>query len=159
MSPSLLLPFNPLYFIALISAVASAILTILNKLLVDQDRMKEIQKYVKDYNKRYMKAVKEKNTEEQKQLDNEKSKMMQMQHEMMKMQMPVFASLLPFFAVFILLGKINDANAWGEFVNLPWGSLVPLFGFANGKLGWLGWYILSSFAFTTGFRKALNLAS
>ncbi len=159
MSPSLVLPFNPLFFIAAISAVASAILTILNKLLVDQDRMKEIQKYVKDYNARYMKAVKEKNTEEQKQLDTEKPKMMQMQHEMLKMQMPVFASLLPFFAVFILLGKIDGANAWGEFVNLPWGSFIPFLGFENGKLGWLGWYILSSFSFTTAFRRALNLAT
>ena len=156
---SLLIPFDPLIFISIISGVASAILAILNKLLVDQDRLKEIQKYVADHNKRQMKAFKEKNDAELKALEPEKAKVMQMQHEMMKMQMPVFASLLPFFAVFIVLGKIADANAWGEFITLPWGSAIPLFGMKNGELGWLGWYILCSFPLTTAFRKALRLTN
>ena len=156
---SLLIPFDPLVFIFIISGVASAILAILNKMLVDQDRLKEIQKYVADHNKRQMKAHKEKNDAELKALEPGRAKVMQMQHEMMKMQMPVFASLLPFFAVFIVLGKIADANAWGEFITLPWGSAIPLFGMKNGVLGWLGWYILCSFPLTTAFRKALRLTN
>lgn len=159
MSPSFAIPVSPLPFIFLVAVVVSAILAILNKVLVNQERMKEIQKHVGDYNKRYMKAVREKNEAELKQMEGEKQKVMQMQHEMFKMQMPVFASLMPFFVVFIVLGKIADANAWGEFIKLPWGSALPLFGFKNGTLGWLGWYILSSFPMTTAFRRALGMTN
>ena len=156
---TLALSVNPLFFIFLVAGVVSALLAIINKVLVDQNRLKEIQKFVSEYNKRYMKAAKEKNEAELKQLEGDKQKVMQMQHEMFKMQMPVFASLLPFFVVYIVLGKISVASGWGEFINLPWGSFIPFLGFENGKLGWLGWYILSSFPLTTLFRKALGLAN
>lgn len=148
---------HAILFIFLVGVMASAILTIINKLLVNQGRMKEIQKYVSDYNKKLMKATKEKDEVTIKALDGEKQKVMQMQGEMMKMQLPVFASLIPFFVVFYVLGNISTSNNWGEFIKLPWGSAVPLFGMANGKLGWLGWYILTSIPMTSLFRKALGV--
>ena len=150
-------PENAMLFIFLIGVVASAILTIVNKLLVNQERLKEIQKYVGDYNKKLMKATREKNEAEIKALEPEKEKVMQMQSEMMKMQLPVFASLLPFFVVFGVLGKIATANQWGQFIDLPWGSIVPFLGMGDGKLGWLGWYIMTSFPMTSLFRRALGV--
>ena len=154
---SLLAKENAMLFIFIIGVVASAILTIVNKLLVNQARVKEIQGYVSDYNKKLMQATKEKNEETIKALDGEKQKVMQMQSEMMKMQLPVFAALIPFFIVFGVLGKVATSHQWGEFINLPWGSAIPLFGLANGKLGWLGWYIFTSIPMTSVFRRALGV--
>ncbi|HIK00506.1 TPA: DUF106 domain-containing protein [archaeon] len=148
---------NAMLFIFIIAMVASAILTIINKLLVNQERLKEIQKYVSDYNKKLMQATKEKNQEAIKALEDEKQKVMQMQSEMMKMQLPVFAALIPFFVVFAVLGNIADSNQWGQFINLPWGNVIPFLGLGDGKLGWLGWYILASFPMTSVFRRSLGV--
>jgi len=91
---------NAMLFIFLVAVVASAILTIITKLLVNQGRMQEIQKYVKEYNKKLMAATKAKDEAALKNLEGEKDKVMQMQGEMMKMQMPVFGAMIPFFVVF-----------------------------------------------------------
>ncbi len=148
---------NAMLFIFIIAIIVSAILTIINKLLVNQERVKEIQKYVSEYNKKLMQATKEKNQEAVKALEGEKQKVMQMQSELMKMQLPVFAALIPFFAVFAVLGNIADSNQWGQFINLPWGSVIPFLGLADGKLGWLGWYILTSIPMTSVFRRSLGV--
>ncbi len=154
---SLLSSEHAMLFIFLITVVITAIMTIVNKVLVNQERLKEIQKYVADHNKRNMKAIKEKNEEEMKKLSDEKPKIMQMQSEMMKMQMPMFAAMLPFFVVFIVLGKIAATQNWGEFMTLPWGNAIPIWGLANGKLGWLGWYIFCSVPLTSVFKKVMGV--
>ncbi len=155
---SLLAKENAMLFIFIIGIIAAATLTILNKVLVNQERMKEIQKYVSDYNKKLMAATKSKDEAELKNLEGEKSKVMQMQSEMMKMQLPVFASIIPFFAVFAVLGSISDSNQWGQFINLPWGGAISFLGLEDGKLGWLGWYIMTSIPMTTLFRRVLSLS-
>lgn len=145
----------PMYFIMVVSIVLSMILTLVNKLLIDQERMKEIQKRVTAYNKKLMKATKAQDKEELDQLGKEKPQIMKMQSEMMKMQMPMFASMLPFFVVFFLLRRLADNMEWGQFMALPTDPFTwPLFG---AGLTWLGWYILCSLPFTSLFRKVLGV--
>lgn len=147
----------PLFFIMSISIVLSLILTVVNKVLVDQERVKEIQEKVKAYNKKLMKATRENNQEEKTKLEKEKPNIMKLQSELMKMQMPVFASMLPFFVVFFLMRKLAVSMEWGAFVNLPSILHLPFLGLGDGTLTWLGWYILCSLPFTSLFRKVLGV--
>jgi len=142
----------PLFFIMGVAIVLSAILTIVNKLLVDQNRMKELQAETKKYQKRLMAATKAGDQEELKKIEKDKPKINQMQSEMMKMQMPIFASMLPFFVVFYILRTWADKAAWGEFVMLPF--KMPI---AGTTMTWLGWYIMCSLPFSTFFRKVFGV--
>ena len=148
------IPIDPIYFILIISAVISLTLTLVNKLVVDQNRLKEIQKEVKEHNKKLMKANREKDQASIDKLTKDKARVMELQSEMMKMQMPVFASTFPFIIVFFLLKKLALSMAWGAFVLLPFN--VPILNIGN-SFTWLGWYIMCSLPFTSLFRKILNV--
>jgi len=147
---------TPTLFIFLVGTVIAALMTVVNKFFIDQDRMKEIQLTMKKHNKKLMKATKAQDTEALKSLDIDKPKIMQMQKEMMKMQMPVFISTLPLLVIFMLLRKLAESQAWGEFLIIPWAEtiVIPIFG---PSLGWLGWYILVSLVMTTFFRKITDI--
>lgn len=144
----------PMYFIMVVSAVISLILALVTKVLIDQDRMKDIQKEVKVYNQKLMKATREKDQKVLDKLGKEKSKIMGLQNEMMKMQMPMFASMLPFFVVFYFLRQFATAQGWGEFIMLPF--MINVLNIGN-SFTWLGWYILCSMPFTVLFRKFLGV--
>lgn len=156
---------NPTYFIMGVAILISLILTLVNMFVINQKRMKEINSEVKAYNKKLMKATRKNNQEELDKLKKKKPQIMQLQQELMKMQMPMFLSMLPFFVVFLLLRRLAEAQAWGEFLLFPWcpslaaasaGTCfaLPLFG---ASLGWLGWYIVCSMPFTSFFRKLLGV--
>jgi uncharacterized membrane protein (DUF106 family) len=145
---------NPVLFIAIVSGVLSLILTLVNKVIVDQGRMKELQKKVSVYNKELMKASKSNDTAKVAQLNKDKPQIMQMQREMMQMQMPMFMSMVPFIIIFIFLRKLADAMAWGVIMDLPFN--LPIMGI-NNSFTWLGWYILCSLPFTALFRKVLGV--
>jgi len=144
----------PVFFIMLVAITLSLVLTLVNKKLVDQNRLKEIQTRVNSYNKKLMKASKGQDQETLNKLSSEKPAIMQLQSEMMKMQLPVFASMLPFFLVFMGLRRLAVSMAWGEFIVLPF---TVNFLSIGGSLSWLGWYIMCSFPFTSIFRKLLDV--
>ncbi len=146
----------PTAFILIVAIIISALLTVVNKVVIDQKRMKEINTKVKAYNKRLMKATREKNEPELQRLAKEKPVIMQMQQELMKMQMPLFISMIPFFIVFYLLKILANAQNWGQWLLFPWHASLslPLFG---RDLGWLGWYVVCSMPFTSFFRKLLGV--
>jgi len=145
---------QPVLFIGIISIVMSSILTLVNKVIVDQGRMKEIQKRVSSYNKTLMKATKANDQAKVAEMNKEKPQIMQMQQEMMKMQMPMFMSMVPFIIVFMLLKKLAVAMDWGVIIQLPFN--LPILGI-NNSFTWLGWYILCSLPFTALFRKILGV--
>ena len=144
----------PMYFIMVVAAVLSFTLALINKVLIDQDRMNEIQNDVKVYNKKLMKATREKDQKVIDKLNKEKPNIMAMQNEMMKMQMPMFASMLPFFVVFYVLRTVATGQNWGEFMQLPF--TINILNIGN-SFTWLGWYILCSLPFTVLFRKFLGV--
>tara|TARA_Y100000310_G_scaffold343171_1_gene449624 strand:- start:58 stop:513 length:456 start_codon:yes stop_codon:yes gene_type:complete len=145
---------SPILLVGMISAVLSLILTLVNKVIVDQGRMKEIQKKVSSFNKELMRATKANDQAKVAEMNKEKPQVMQMQQEMMKMQMPMFMSMVPFIVVFIFLKKLAVSMDWGVIINLPFN--IPLLGI-NNSFTWLGWYILASLPFTVLFRKILGV--
>ena len=75
---------SPILLVGMISAVLSLILTLVNKVIVDQGRMKEIQKKVSSFNKELMRATKANDQAKVAEMNKEKPQVMQMQQEMMK---------------------------------------------------------------------------
>lgn len=144
----------PMLFIMVIAMVLSAIMAIVNTVLIDQKRMKEIQIDVKKHNKELIKATKAQDQDTLKRLEKEKPRINQLQGEMMKMQMPMFAAMLPFFVVFIVLRNLTDSLQLGEFVELP---AIIRGGWWGNTWTWLGWYIICSLAFSTLFRRILGV--
>jgi uncharacterized membrane protein (DUF106 family) len=144
----------PIVFIGTVSVVLSLILTLVNKVIVDQGRMKEIQKKVSVYNKELMKATKSKDQAKVAEMNKEKPQIMQMQQEMMKMQMPMFMSMVPFILVFMFLKRLAVSMDWGVIIQLPFN--LPVLGI-NNSFTWLGWYILCSLPLTALFRKILDV--
>ncbi|HIK01494.1 TPA: DUF106 domain-containing protein [archaeon] len=146
---------SPMYFIMVVSAVLTLILSLVNKVFTDPDRMKEIQATMKSYNKELMAATRAKDNEKLEKLQKDKPKISQMQQEMMKMQKPIFLSMIPFLVVFYFLGKLATGQGWGEFIQLPF--TISLFSVGN-DLTWIGWYMWCSLPFTMLFRKALGIS-
>jgi len=144
----------PMLFILVIAAILSLILSLVSKILVDQDRMKEIQKEMKAHNKKLMAATKAQDKDALAKLDKDKPRIMSMQSEMMKMQMPMFGAMLPFFVVFWALRSVSDSMEWGEFVSLP---AILQGGWWGSEWTWLGWYILCSLSFSSLFRRILGV--
>ncbi len=86
--------------VALIAAAVSAGSMLFQKKMVNQDRVDEIKAKMKDYNKRYRKALKEKNEKKIKELEKEGKEVTMMSAELMKHSLkPTMYTLLPILIV------------------------------------------------------------
>ncbi|NPA63084.1 MAG: DUF106 domain-containing protein [Methanococci archaeon] len=173
---------HPALAILFIAIIVSLIINLATKLLVDQERVAELKREIQEYQVKFKKMSK--NPEMMQKLQEEQQKMMQLNAELMKMSLkPMIYTWVPIILIFIYLrhvygfgGIYQELNpGWnGVVVYLPtilskilfinfwhWlGSLIYKGGFkivSNSALGWLGWYILCSFATSTVLRKILGI--
>ena len=173
---------HPALAILIIAIIVSLIINIATKLLVDQERVAELKKELKEYQAKLKKASRD--PEMLKKLQEEQQKYMQINAELMRLSFkPMIYTWLPIILIFIYLrhvygfgGIYQELNpSWnGVVVYLPtilskillvnfWHWLGSMFykgGFkivSNTALGWLGWYILCSFATSTVLRKVLGI--
>ncbi|MBU6998781.1 MAG: DUF106 domain-containing protein [Theionarchaea archaeon] len=120
--------------------------------LVDQDKLKTIRKEMSDYQSRMLQAQKTGNKKELRKLEARGKKVKEQQAEMTGMTMkPMMITLVP---IMVFFGWVRSQPAAASLViDLPF--TLPYFG---STLGWLGWYFLCSFFFSTAFRKVLDMA-
>ncbi|WP_456372025.1 EMC3/TMCO1 family protein [Methanocaldococcus sp.] len=172
----------PAIAILVIAIIVSLIVNIATKLLVDQEKVAKLKKEIQEYQIKMKKMAK--NPEMLEKLQEEQQKYMQMSAELMKMSFkPMIYTWLPIILIFIYLRHVYGFGGvymelhpnWnGVVVYLPiilskillinfwhWlGSLIYKGGFkivSNTALGWLGWYILCSFATSTVLRKIFGI--
>ncbi|MEO2116855.1 MAG: EMC3/TMCO1 family protein [Methanocaldococcus sp.] len=173
---------HPALAILIIAIIVSLIINIATKLLVDQKRVAELKKEIQEFQVKFKKMSK--NPEMLEKLQEEQQRIMQLNAELMKMSFkPMIYTWLPIILIFIYLrhvygfgGVYQELNpGWnGVVVHLPiilskilfvnfWHWLGSIFykgGFkivSDTALGWLGWYILCSFATSTVLRKILGI--
>jgi uncharacterized membrane protein (DUF106 family) len=173
---------HPALAILIIAIIVSLIINITTKLLVDQERVAELKREIKEYQARLKKASRD--PEMLKKLQEEQQKYMQINAELMRMSFkPMIYTWLPIILIFIYLRHVYGFGGiyqelipgWnGVVVYLPiilskillidfWhglGSILYKGGFkivSDTALGWLGWYILCSFATSTVLRKVLGI--
>ena len=173
---------HPALAILIIAIIVSLIINITTKLLVDQERVAELKREIKEYQAKLKKASRD--PEMLKKLQEEQQKYMQINAELMRMSFkPMIYTWLPIILIFIYLRHVYGFGGiyqelipgWnGVVVYLPiilskillidfWhglGSILYKGGFkivSDTALGWLGWYILCSFATSTVLRKVLGI--
>jgi len=169
-------PNNPMFGaiigVFIISTIVAFLITLANKLLVDQDRLQLIQKEMKEYQQEMMKAQKSGDPKLMKDVQKKQSKFMELQKEMMFNSFkPMIVTFVPIIIVFYWLA--GNPIISHIYVQLPtfgyYLFLVPFFQWIAklfypvgaitpfATIAWLGWYIMVSFAMSMVFRKFLGL--
>lgn len=167
-------PTNPMFGaivgVFLIATIVAFIITLANKLMVDQDRLQFLQKEMKEYQQEMMKAQKSGDTKEMEKVKKRQSEFMELQKEMMFNSFkPMIVTFVPIIIIFYWMAQSPVITQF--YVQLPtvayYVLLVPLFhmfyhpsSFVPANIlaiEWLGWYILSSFAMSLIFRKLMGL--
>ena len=162
-------PTNPALTVLIIAFIVSLITTVANKYLVDQDAVNEHQVKMKDLNKRMRDAQKRGDGKELAKIQAEQTEMMKDQTAMMSNQMkPMIVTFVPIILIFFWMrsSAISDLV-----IILPqtvyWVTLTPLWHALGGVLyggkatipygiGWLLWYMICTFGMSQILRKYLG---
>lgn len=165
-------PNNP-YFgaiigVFLIATLVAFVITVANKLLVDQDRLQFLQGEMKGFQSEMMKAQKSGDPKAMAEMQKKQAKFMDLQKEMMFNSFkPMIVTFVPIILIFYWMAGNPLINQL--YLNLPsfayYVLLVPIFhtfyhqsaGVPVMAVEWLGWYILCSFAMSFVWRKLLGL--
>ncbi|ADZ09051.1 protein of unknown function DUF106 transmembrane [Methanobacterium lacus] len=165
-------PNNP-YFgaiigVFLIATFVAFVITVANKLLVDQDRLQFLQGEMKGFQSEMMKAQKSGDPKAMAEMQKKQAKFMDLQKEMMFNSFkPMIVTFVPIILIFYWMAGNPLINHL--YLNLPsfayYVLLVPIFhtfyhqsaGVPVMAVEWLGWYILCSFSMSFVWRKLLGL--
>jgi len=161
-------PNNPIFAIFIIATIVAFVITLANKLLVNQDRLHFLQQEMKGFQQEAVQAQKSGDPKRMADMQKKQMDMMGQQKEMMFMSFkPMIVTFIPIILVFYWMAQ--EPHLSHLVINLPTFAyyilLVPIFhmfyhltpGTPVMSIGWLGWYILVSFAMSLVFRKYLGL--
>ncbi|MBZ9571582.1 DUF106 domain-containing protein [Methanobrevibacter sp. TMH8] len=168
------MPHNPMLTIFLISTIIAFVTTLANKLLVDQDEMEASRNEMKQFQEKMKEAQMSGDAKALAKAQAMQKDVMAKQSDMMKNSFkPLIVTLVPIMLMFWWMAQpTNPIN--GVLVHLPqfayyvllvplWQSLYGMFyGGANYipfVAGWLGWYIMCTFAMTQILRKFMGFKS
>jgi uncharacterized membrane protein (DUF106 family) len=162
---------GPMLTIVVIAIILAFIITIANKLLVDQDRLQYLQKEMKSFQQEMNEARKSNDPKALEKMQKKQMEFMDIQKEMMTNSFkPMIVTFIPILIVFGWIGANDILNnliitlpSFVYYVLLvPLWHAIPFYGGAPAEpmsITWLGWYILCSFAFSQIFRKLMGLKS
>ena len=161
-------PNNPIFAVFIIATIVAFVITLANKLLVNQDRLHFLQQEMKGFQQEAVQAQKSGDPKRMADMQKKQMDMMGQQKEMMFMSFkPMIVTFIPIILVFYWMAQ--EPHLSHLVINLPTFAyyilLVPIFhmfyhltpGTPVMSIGWLGWYILVSFAMSLVFRKYLGL--
>lgn len=165
-------PNNP-YFgaiigVFIIATLVAFVITLANKLLVDQDRLQFLQGEMKGFQSEMMKAQKSGDPKAMAAMQKKQAEFMDLQKEMMFNSFkPMIVTFIPIILIFYWMAGNPLINHL--YLNMPtftyYVLLVPIFhtfyhqspGIPVMAIEWLGWYILCSFSMSFVWRKLLGL--
>jgi uncharacterized membrane protein (DUF106 family) len=160
--------FGAIIGVFIIATVVAFVITVANKLLVDQDRLQFLQKEMKGFQQDMMAAQKSGDPKAMADMQKKQTEFMSLQKEMMFNSFkPMIVTFVPIIIIFYwMAGNPLINHMW---LNIPtfayYVLLVPIFhtfyhqsaGVPVLAIEWLGWYILCSFAMSLIWRKLLGL--
>jgi len=138
---------NPVIDILVISLLVSLFITIVNKYMGDQKKIKALKDEMKILRKKQKEVMKEKNPKKMQEIQQE---VMKKSMEQMKHTMNFKIMLVTMLPLFVALAAIRAAYT-------PFGKILNL-GIFGWELGWLGTYILFSIISSLIMKKILNVA-
>lgn len=160
--------FGAIVGVFIIATIVAFVITVANKLLVDQDRLQFLQQEMKGFQQDMMKAQKSGDPKAMADMQKKQAEFMNIQKEMMFNSFkPMVVTFVPIIIIFYWMASNPHINhMW---LNMPtvayYVLLVPIFhtfyhqsaGVPVFAIEWLGWYILCSFAMSMVFRKLMGL--
>ncbi|MDV0446737.1 hypothetical protein MsAg5_05890 [Methanosarcinaceae archaeon Ag5] len=161
MSPVLLLVGESNFFLLLSAmAILTAIYSsLIQKYLVDQNKMRDFQEKMKVYQKEMKEAQQTQNTYMLKKLEEQQAEMMEEQMTMMKQQFkPMFYIVIISLPLLMWAYYYIGGHPEAALVFPFWGTKLlsdKLFIFTY----WLYWYFISSLAFSQVLRKFMNITT
>ena len=168
-------PNNPMLTIFLIATIIAFVTTLANKLLVDQDAMEASRKEMKEFQEKMKEAQMSGDSKELAKAQAMQKDVMAKQSDMMKNSFkPLIVTMVPIMLMFWWMAQSTNP-IHGIRVHLPqfvyyillvpiWHSVYGMFLGGAGHYipfvaGWLGWYILCTFAMTQILRKFMGFKS
>ncbi len=156
---------KPIYAIFVIACIVSFISTLAYKLLVNQERLEYLKKEIQDFQQEMMKARKKGDPKDLEKLQKKQMEFMSLQKEMMTMSFkPMIVTFIPIIIIFAWLAHYYQNAVVAKLPNfIHTILLVDLWhwfyggGLPENTIGWLGWYILCSFAMSIIFRKYMGI--
>lgn len=161
-------PHNPMFTIFLISTIVAFVITLANKLLVDQDKLESIKKEMQEFQQEMREVQKSGDPKSMEKMQKQQMEMMGKQKDMMTMSFkPMIVTMVPILIVFWWMAQQPQISH--TVVELPriayYVLLVPIWHMfyhpaattPEFAIEWLGWYILCSFAMSQIFRKLMGL--
>lgn len=158
-------PSNPMLTIFVIASIISLFIVALQKLLIDYDRMHELQDEMKQLQNEMRAAQQSGDPKALAKVQKKQQELLPKNTELMKMQMrPTLITMIPILIIYYgMIGNhlishvvINIASSQYYLLFIPiwnifWTQSNPL------TINFFGWYILSSFAMSFVFRRILGL--
>lgn len=133
---------EPIYIIGFVAFFVSFMITLANKLIIDQNVIKELKKDIK----RYQTEIRN-NRDNLDKVKEIQPKMMELSMKQIKMTFkPMKYYFIPIIIIFSWLRKAME------------GKIILSLPFWPYTLGWLGTYIIFSITFSTFLRKLLKLS-
>jgi uncharacterized membrane protein (DUF106 family) len=139
-------------FILFISIIFALAVTLVSKRVVNWEDVKQKKKKVSNWQKALMDAQRKKDMKTVHKLQQEQKEMMSLQGQIMTSSFkPAIFYIVPYFVLWMALSGLYSGwvVAWLPF-NLP----LPAIG-TTASLGFLGWYFLAYFCFSSIWRKLL----
>ncbi len=155
--------YHPIWVVTISGIILGALFTLINYILVDQEKVKMLQKKSKEFQKKYKEAQAAKDEKKLKKLQQEQMELMKLQSEVMKdtmlkvtlLTMPIFWIFLSWLRRwYVEVGIVKapfDFFVFSFFHNWQHSALPP------SELGYLGWYMLSSMITGYVLRKLLDM--
>ena len=163
-------PNNPVLTVFVISAAVSLLTVTAQKLLVDQDKMNEMQERSKTFNKELREAQASGDGKKVAKLQAQQMEMMQDQSEVMKMSFrPMIVTMIPILLIFAWMWQsvIKDMiivlppavyyctftplfHAFGQWI---YGGNITTIPYG---IGWLFWYFICTFGMSQIIRKFMG---
>jgi uncharacterized membrane protein (DUF106 family) len=160
-------PSNPIMIVFLIASLIALMIVLLQKWLIDYDKMEELQAEMKEVQAEAKAAQKSGDPKAMAKVQKKQMELMPKNKELMTMQMkPTLITMIPILIIFYGLSgnavisnmAIHISQGTYFLLLMPiweifWKSPIPL------TINWIGWYIVVSFAMSFLFRKLFGLKS
>jgi len=143
---------HAIFFILAIAVVFSLIITLITKRVVDWPKVKQIKKEVDDWRKSLLEAQRKKDMKRLYKLQQDQKRIMGLQGQVMMASLkPAIFYIVPYFLLWTWLGGMYSGwvVAW-----LPFSLPLPIVG-TMVSFGFLPWFLLSYFGFSSIWRKLL----
>ncbi|NJE84963.1 DUF106 domain-containing protein [Thermococcus sp. CX2] len=159
----LITSYQPIWVVTVSGIILGALFTIINYVLVDQEKVKLLQKKSKEFQKKYKEAQASKDEKKLRKLQQEQIELMRLQSEVMKDTMfKVTLLTLPIFWIFFgwlrrWYVEVGIAKAPFDFFLFDWFHKLYHSGLPANELGYIGWYIMTSMITGYILRKLLDM--